>query len=148
MAKKKEAKLDLTPTTLVTTDILSPYREGEVFTVPKYQADRLLQEGRENEDGVIQPVKVRLWDRKNADDVALLESQMGKTLAQLDAQSAEVAPATDSNEVAKLKAQLADAEKAREDAEAAKAAAEEAQAAAEEVAAKAAKDAADKAPKA
>jgi hypothetical protein len=74
---KKNVEKDLTPVTLVTTDILTPYAPNEVFTVPKYVADQLLDENREDEDGNAIPVKVRIFDAKA--DAALLAAQRGKT---------------------------------------------------------------------
>lgn len=73
----KEKKKDVTPVTLVTTDIITPYRKDEVFTVPKYVADLLLDDNRVDEDGKVQPVKVRLYDP--AKDADLLAEQRGKT---------------------------------------------------------------------
>lgn len=74
---KKKVERDLTQVTLVTTDILTPYAPGEIFTVPQYVADALLDPEREDEDGNVLPVKVRRYDEKN--DAEALAAQRGKT---------------------------------------------------------------------
>jgi len=77
MAEKK-AK-DLTPVTVIATDLITPYVKGEVFTVPKYVANGLLDPNRVDEDGKSISVKVEKFDPKNADHAAALVAQRGKT---------------------------------------------------------------------
>lgn len=74
----KQKKKDLTPVTLVATAPLSPYNEGEIFTLPKYQADQLLDENREDADGKPIPVKVEKYNPASSTHQDLLRAQRGK----------------------------------------------------------------------
>lgn len=63
--------------TLITTDHLSPYNEGEVFTVTEAEADLLLNPT--DERGKKIASKVVKFDAKNADHAKALVAQRGKT---------------------------------------------------------------------
>lgn len=76
MANKNDKK-DLTPVTLVAEHMFSPYRAGDVFTLPRYQADKVLQADSNVDDE--NNSKVVEFDKSNSKHVALL-AQYGEKL--------------------------------------------------------------------
>jgi hypothetical protein len=66
--------------TLITTAPLSPYNQGEVFTVSADEADLLLNPVVVNEKGKAVKVesKVEVFDPKNKNHAAALVAQRGK----------------------------------------------------------------------
>ena len=64
--------------TLVTTDVLTPYAKGEVFTIDGKTANALLDPNRRDPDNKQVAVKVQVYDPKNDQHVKTLEAQRGK----------------------------------------------------------------------
>lgn len=115
MAIKRKQQRDETPVTLITNDVLTPYAKGEVFTVPKWQADILLDGDRIDGDNQEIPVKVEVYNPDRKDHVAALEAQRGKPVDQdvtpvsPEAPKAAAAPAVDTEAI---KAQVLEGVKA------------------------------------